>query len=292
MSIEEAAARRYGAAGAAEGAGLAAVLAGYRRAHPGEGPVELVAALVHGHREVLAARERLVRLAAGAGPEGELRAGAERAGFDPAASFQAWLAGRAAAAPGEEGAERLRERLGRVPGRFAVEAPEPGRWLVLGQGAEEQAVTALLGGGCLAVGLERIGPEAARRSVRDARAAHRLAAGRPGVWRYAELWPLAVTAAAVDRLDPLLAPAVAAARTYPYLAEAVRAFADHGFDPPRAARALRLRPEELERQLHRWRQLTGADVRTLPGLTASRAAVELAAVEPSAVEPSARTPGE
>ncbi|MFB9367658.1 helix-turn-helix domain-containing protein [Kitasatospora albolonga] len=287
MSTEEEAARRYGAAGAAEGAGLAAVLAGYRRVCPGEGPAEVLAALVHGHREVLAARERLVRLAAGEGPEEELRAGAERAGFDPAGSFQAWLAGRAAAAPGEEGAERLRERLGRVPGRFALEAAEPERRLILGQGAEERAVTALLGGGCVAVGLERIGPQAARRSVRDARAAHRLAAGRPGTWRYAELWPLAVTAAAVDRLDPLLAPAVAAARTYPHLAEAVRAFADHGFDPVAAARALRLRPEALEHQLLRWRRLTGADVRTLPGLTASRAAVELAAAEPCV-----RPPGE
>ncbi|MFJ8040808.1 helix-turn-helix domain-containing protein [Kitasatospora sp. NPDC096147] len=281
MSVEEAEARRYGAAGAAEGHGLAAALEGYRRAHPGEWSAALVAALAQGHREVLAARERWVRLAAGDGPEGELRAAAERAGFDPLADCRAWLAGRAGAAPGEAGTERLRERLGRaVVGRFAVDELTD-RLLVLGQGADEEAVTELLGPGCVAVGLERIGPDAARRSVRDARAADRLAAGRPGVWRYAELWPLAVTAAAVDRLDPLLAPAVAAARTYPHLAEAVRAFADHGFDPSAAARALLLPPEVLERHLRRWRRLTGADVRTLPGLTASRAAVELAAADPA-----------
>ncbi|MBB4948625.1 hypothetical protein F4556_004160 [Kitasatospora gansuensis] len=234
----------------------------------GEG--ELLAELLAAVRELAgrsAARPWLVRLACGAVSAEALRAAAEAAGLDPDEGFQGWAAPYAAEA---------QERLDRLPGRCAVgEGPEG--LLILTQGVPESEVAAALGADCLAAGLLRIGPDAARETLRDARAAAALAGGRAGLWRYQDLWPLTTTAAGDGRLDPLLAPAVATARTFPHLADAVRAFADHGFAVDTAARALRLHPDLLGRRLDRWQQLTGADLRTLPGLTASRTAVELAA---------------
>ncbi|MFJ9518920.1 helix-turn-helix domain-containing protein [Kitasatospora sp. NPDC101801] len=237
----------------------------------GEG--ELLAELLVAVRESAgrsAARPWLVRLAAGSVSAGTLRAAAEAAGLDPDEGFQGWVAD----GPGVAEAQR---RLDRLAGRCAAgEGPEG--LLILTQGVPEGEVLTALGAvGRLAVGLLRIGPDAALQTLADARAAAALAAGRSGLWRFQDLWPLAVTTAAADRLDPLLAPAVATARTFPHLADAVRAFADHGFAVGPAARVLRLSADALARRLDRWQQLTGADLRTLPGLTASRAAVELAA---------------
>ncbi|MER5862455.1 helix-turn-helix domain-containing protein [Kitasatospora sp. NPDC002040] len=238
----------------------------------GEG--ELLAELLAAVRDLAgrpAARSWLVRLASAATVSAEaLRAAVEAAGLDPDEGFQGWVA----AGPGVSGAQ---ERLDGLAGRCAAEEGPEGL-LILAQGVPEAEVAAALGpDGRVAVGLLRIGPDAARETLRDARAAAALAAGRAGLWRYQDLWPLTATATAADRLDPLLAPAVATARTFPHLADAVRAFADHGFAVGPAARVLRVPADTLIRRLDRWQQLTGADLRTLPGLTASRTAVELAA---------------
>ncbi|WP_457028953.1 helix-turn-helix domain-containing protein [Kitasatospora sp. P5_F3] len=237
----------------------------------GEG--ELLAELLAAVRQLAgrsAARPWLVRLASGEVSAETLRVAVEAAGLDPDEGFQGW------AVDGPEATE-AQERLDRLPGRCAVgEGPEG--LLILSQGVPEDDLPAALGDvGRVAVGLLRIGPEAARETLADVRAVAALAGGRAGLWRYQDLWPLAATAALADRLDPLLAPAVATARTFPHLADAVRAFADHGFSVDFAAQALRLTADTLARRLDRWQQLTGADLRTLPGLTASRTAVELAA---------------
>ncbi|BFV58697.1 hypothetical protein KCMC57_up38010 [Kitasatospora sp. CMC57] len=241
----------------------------------GEG--EVLAELLAAVRELAgrsAARSWLVRLASETVSAETLRAAVEAAGLDPDEGFQGWAAG---SGPVDgSGPAAAQERLDRLPGHCAV-GEGPDGLLILTQGIPEQDVTAALGTvDCLGVGLLRIGPDAARETLLDARAAAALAGGRPGLWRYQDLWPLTATAAAADRLDPLLAPAVATARTFPHLADAVRAFADHGFAVDPAARQLRLPADTLARRLDRWQQLTGADLRTLPGLTASRTAVELA----------------
>lgn len=216
-----------------------------------------------------AARQALVRLAAGPVSAEGLRTAAELAGLDPDGGFQGWLL---------DGSDvrQAQEQLDRVPGRSAVGAGA-GMLLILTQEADEQHVRAALGAErSLAAGLLRIGPYAASETLLDARAVAALAGGRSGLWRYQDLWPL-TGAAATDRLEPLLVPAVAVARTFPHLADAVRAFADHGFTVGSAAGVLRVPVDTAGRWLDRWQQLTGTDLRTLAGLTASRTAVELAA---------------
>ncbi|MEV8633621.1 helix-turn-helix domain-containing protein [Streptosporangium sp. NPDC051023] len=315
---ELAAARRHGARRAAQGIAVEDVITGFyvgyrtlwrdmadRAAEQGVSEIlleaseaslgwmlEITTAISAGHHDAVAgrrvltaaARQRLVNLASVPGATGdaeELRLAAEQAGLDPGAGLQCWWA-PIGAATGEVQA-RIQAGLGLLPGAFAV-GQVTTALLVLGHGADEEAVAAVLGEADLtsvAVGLRRTGPYAARESLTDARAAAALAAGRAGLWRFAVLWPLVITASAGERLEPLLAPAVTIAREYPHLAEAVGAFADRGLSVSAAARRLNVHPNTLSYRLERWQDLTGTDVRTVSGLTISRTAVEIAAGSPA-----------
>src|SRR4051812_39126400 len=89
-----------------------------------------------------------------------------------------------------------------------------------------------------AMGLVRVGPTGARRSVVDARQAFVLAIQRRSLVRFGEEWVAATVVAAGPALDEAGATAVRIAHQYPHLADAVRAFADHGLSVVGAARAL------------------------------------------------------
>ncbi|MFF7678059.1 helix-turn-helix domain-containing protein [Actinacidiphila glaucinigra] len=72
-----------------------------------------------------------------------------------------------------------------------------------------------------------------------------------------------------DRLAPLLEPAVGPAASHPELSLAVRAFADNGSSLTATGRALRLHPDTVKYRLNRRRELSGWDVHTWHGLSAS-----------------------
>ncbi|MFD8000686.1 helix-turn-helix domain-containing protein [Streptomyces mirabilis] len=258
--------------------------------------LEITTALSTGHHDARVGRDallaggrlRLLNLASGTGQgtgggdARELRSAAEQAGFDPGGEFQAWVA-PAAEGPGEppklrEGmVARVQARLDLLPGMYAV-GQEPGAVLILVQGGDPDRVAGALGEqglACVAAGLARTGHYAARESLQDARAAAALARGRAGRWAFAALWPMALADESGERLEPLIGPLAAVARSHPHLAEAVRAFADHGFTVSSAARTLSVHPNTLSYRLERWQELTGAGVRTVAGLVASRTAVEL-----------------
>ncbi|MEV5973461.1 helix-turn-helix domain-containing protein [Streptomyces sp. NPDC051921] len=237
-----------------------------------------------GHRDAQAGAS-MARLAAGrrlaevlddpAVPESELHTALERLDFDPEGDFQLWVSRQ------EVDASRLRaiqSRLEGGPGQFVV-LDTPGEVVVVGQDRQPatQVETALLadGDGPVGAGLVRSGPAGVRRSIDDARRALRAGGGRPGVHRYADIWPFALVADAGAGRVPLLDEALETARSNPHLAEAVREFADHGFSVAAAARALNVHANTLTYRLDRWHELTGLDCRTYPGLLTSRAAVEL-----------------
>lgn len=170
------------------------------------------------------------------------------------------------------------ERATAVAAKPELARQEPGAVLILVQGGDPDRVAGALGEqglACVAAGLARTGHYAARESLHDARAAAALARRRAGRWTFAELWPMALADESGERLEPLIGPLAAVARSHPHLAEAVRAFADHGFTVSSAARTLSVHPNTLSYRLERWQELTGAGVRTVAGLVASRTAVEL-----------------
>ncbi|WP_326570488.1 helix-turn-helix domain-containing protein [Actinacidiphila glaucinigra] len=128
----------------------------------------------------------------------------------------------------------------------------------------------------IGTGLERRGLTGAAATILDAQAALALAGtGGPavpfdGAWLAATLFPQA------DRLAPLLEPAVGPAASHPELALTVRGFADNGFSLTATGRALHLHPNTVKYRLNRWRELTGWDVHTWPGLSASLLGLGLA----------------
>ncbi|MFB7287541.1 PucR family transcriptional regulator [Actinacidiphila glaucinigra] len=131
----------------------------------------------------------------------------------------------------------------------------------------------------IGTGLERRGLTGAAATILDAQAALALAGtGGPavpfdGAWLAATLFPQA------DRLAPLLEPAVGPAASHPELALTVRGFADNGFSLSATGRALHLHPNTVKYRLNRWRELTGWDVHTWPGLSASLLGLGLAQAE-------------
>ncbi|MER8043652.1 helix-turn-helix domain-containing protein [Streptomyces sp. NPDC094032] len=237
-----------------------------------------------GHRDAQACAS-MARLAAGrrlaealddpAVPESDLHTALERLDFDPRGEFQLWVSRRPA---DPHRLRAIQSRLEEGPGHF-VALDTPGEVVVVGQDREPnaQVETALLadGGGPVGAGLVRSGPAGARRSIDDARRALCAGRGRPGVHRYADIWPFALVADAGASRVPQLDEALETARSNPHLAEAVREFADHGFSVAAAARALNVHANTLTYRLERWHELTGLDCRTYTGLFTSRAAVEL-----------------
>ncbi|MFG2847114.1 helix-turn-helix domain-containing protein [Kitasatospora sp. NPDC048296] len=204
-----------------------------------------------------------------------LRSVLDGLGLEAEGEFQVWAADWR---PDLADASEARARLAAGPGTCVL-THAAGGIAVVGQDADPAAVEAVLlaaGAASVGVGLVRRGPVGVRHGLADADSALRIAQHRPGIHRYAVLWPYALVADADPSLDPVLAEALGVARSHPHLADAIRAFADHGFSAAAAARVLRVHANTLAYRLDRWNELTGLDCRDYAGLIASRTAVELA----------------
>ncbi|MFF3749120.1 PucR family transcriptional regulator [Streptomyces sp. NPDC002018] len=245
-------------------------------------------------RSELSAQEdryrRLIEAMAAADPADEATVTLARAlGYDPAGVFQAFR-GRSADLP-SGGLERFRRQAATGPG-VVVATIHGGALSVLSQGVPDGLVLRSLGRTVgresgppapLGVGLPRTGLAGAADSFQDADGALSLALHREdGAVRYAVAWLQSSLAEQSRRLSDVLGPGARTAHAHPHLAAAVTAYADHGFVPTAAARALHVHPNTVVYRLDRWTTLTGWDPRTRDGLMRSLLALDL--------YPSPRTP--
>ncbi|MEV7680088.1 helix-turn-helix domain-containing protein [Streptomyces sp. NPDC088341] len=128
----------------------------------------------------------------------------------------------------------------------------------------------------LGVGLPRTGLSGAADSFQDADGALSLALRRDGgTVRYSVAWLQSSLAEQSRRLSDVLGAGTRTAHAYPHLSAAVIAYADHGFIPTAAARALHVHPNTVVYRLDRWTTLTGWDPRTRDGLMRSLLALDL-----------------
>lgn len=246
---------------------------------------DATAAIVAAHQDASSSQQRLVAaihqelvelLTAGDPESPAVNEAAAAVGYDPAGAFRACWSRRRPSAAAELGA--VEAALARLPGRHVVASYASGL-LVLGQGGEVDALTAALGEAAptlaFGIGLERDGLRGARQSVADAQLAAGALAGGSGFLAFADGWLAALVVASREQLAPLLEPLVAVAAANPHLADAVDAYSRAGCSIAAAARQLHLHPNSVTYRLDRWRQLTGADLRTRDGLLRSCVAVDL-----------------
>ncbi|MYZ34433.1 MULTISPECIES: PucR family transcriptional regulator [unclassified Streptomyces] len=240
-------------------------------------------------RAELSAREdryrRLIEAMATADPGDETTVTLARSlGYDPVGAFQAFR-GRSADLPNGS-LERFRRHIATGPG--VVVATMHGDALsVLSQGVPDEAVLRSLGRAVgqesapapppLGVGLPRTGLSGAADSFQDADGALSLALRRDGggTVRYSVAWLQSSLAEQSRRLSDVLGAGARTAHAHPHLAAAVIAYADHGFIPTAAARALNVHPNTVVYRLDRWTTLTGWDPRTRDGLMRSLLALDL-----------------
>ncbi|MFJ8364215.1 PucR family transcriptional regulator [Streptomyces sp. NPDC093984] len=212
-------------------------------------------------------------LTAGGPPTAEHAHIAQALGFDPAGRFQA------VCSPGvewsEEDIEALRSRMRRHRGAMLCANRDNALIAVL-QGVSADVfldVLRGLGPRPAGVGLVREGLTGAGVSILDAREV--LPADGTGVARYEDDWLAATVRPQSGRLTALLGPCAAAAGKHPDLAETIRAFARHGFSLTGTGRALHIHPNTVRYRLDRWQEVTGFDVRTWAGLSASMVGLDL-----------------
>jgi hypothetical protein len=132
---------------------------------------------------------------------------------------------------------------------------------------------------CLAVGLERPGLAGCAQSLRDARQVLTAAPNGSGVYRYQDHWLRATLFSEADSLRAMLGPAIKVAKQHPHLGETVVAYADSDMSAAATSAALSIHPNTTAYRLARWQTLTGWEVRTMSGLTASVLACWLVAAE-------------
>lgn len=124
------------------------------------------------------------------------------------------------------------------------------------------------------VGLVREGLTGAGASIIDALDV--LPTGRTGrVAAFADEWLTATVRPQADRLAALLGRCQEAAAEHPDLAETIDAFARHGFSLTDTGRVLHIHPNTVRYRMARWQELTGWDLRTWEGLSASMVAIDL-----------------
>lgn len=213
-------------------------------------------------------------LTAGGPPTAEHAHLAQALGFDPSGTFQA------VCSPGEawseEDATALGKRMRRHRG-VVLCAHRDNVLVGILQGVPAgdflDALHSLRPHAPVGVGLAREGLTRAGVSLLDAREV--LPAGGTGVASFEEDWLTAIVRPQTGRLAALLGPGGAAAREHPDLAETIRAFAAHGFSLTGTGRALHIHPNTVRYRLDRWQELTGWDVRTWAGLSASMVGLNL-----------------
>ncbi|MFJ4847145.1 MULTISPECIES: PucR family transcriptional regulator [unclassified Streptomyces] len=191
-------------------------------------------------------------------------------GFDPAGTFQAVCAPSAAWA--DEQLADLRGRVGRRTGNMrcanrgatmvAVVQSMPVDVLIEAMRRHDPELR-------IGTGLVRSGLAGAAASIVDAQEALALATADGEAVAFGTAWLAATLLPQAGRLMPLLDAAAEPAASHPDLALTVRGFADNGFSLTATGRALHLHPNTVRYRLERWRELTGWDVHTWPGLSAS-----------------------
>ena len=246
---------------------------------------EITDALGHAHAETLrtlalraaSVRQRFLELVLSGDHESEEALTLARGlDFDTIGSFRAYVV-RTAVLDGSE-TPRVQTACASLPGNQQV-ISQGARVVVLSQaddlGAVQQVLTAHLPEATIGVGLERGGLDGARLSVGDAERALALT-DRPRVIEFEQVWPWALIARELDRVQPLTDAARRTARDHEHLAEAVLAYARAGSIAD-AGRTLEVHPNTVTYRLERWAELSGWDPRDFDGLLRSVIALRLPA---------------
>ena len=88
-------------------------------------------------------------------------------------------------------------------------------------------------------------------------------------------WLMSCLVAIKPRFEAIVAPTMAVAQRHPDLAQTVLAYSRCRYSVSACARQLQIHPNSARYRLDRWKALTGHDVETAHGLTASVIALEL-----------------
>lgn len=198
-------------------------------------------------------------------------------GFDPDGTFQA-ICSNGDALPNED-TTVLRDRLRRHRGTVCCLVR--GTVLIaLVQNIEAEAVVGALhelnSRAPIGIGLARSGLLGASTSIVDAQEVLPAADGRVG--SFEQDWLLATIRPQAARLDALLGTCGRTAASHPQLADTVRSFVEHGLSLNATGGALHVHANTVKYRLERWRELTGWDVRTWAGLSASMVGIGLSPV--------------
>ncbi|MFC0437562.1 CdaR family transcriptional regulator [Kutzneria buriramensis] len=223
----------------------------------------------------------LEALVTGVSGHGSVTQLAQALAFDPVAAFQAFCS--PAELWSDEDLTELRRQLNRRRGTLRC-ANRGTVMIAVAQRVPADAVVHAMRARNpqppIGIGLVRKGLSGAAASIVDARDVLPCAADGGGVVDFRAGWLLATVRPHSDRLAVLLQSCREPAVNHPELARTVQSFADNGLSLTATGRALHVHANTVRYRLDRWRDLTGWDVRTWNGLSASM--IGLGLYEPSA----------
>jgi hypothetical protein len=179
---------------------------------------------------------------------------------------------------GRRDTDRLAEALHAVGG--AVTCTHHDRHVVVvAQGVTagqiRTAVDAIRPTARIGVGIARGGLAGAAVSLRDAQEAVERTNEDRRMVEFEHDWLMSCLVAIKPRFEAIVAPTMAVAQRHPDLAETVLAYSRCRYSVSACARQLQIHPNSARYRLDRWKALTGHDVETAHGLTASVIALEL-----------------
>ncbi|MCI2420117.1 helix-turn-helix domain-containing protein [Saccharopolyspora sp. K220] len=208
-------------------------------------------------------------LVAGGSPTGDQGRFAQALGFDSHGVFQAVCSPTDVWS--DEALTSLRDRLRRRRGTMRC-VPRGAVVIALIQAIPAEALIGvmhqLVPCAPLGVGLARPGLPGASASIADAQEV--LTAAEDGaVSTFEHDWLLATIRPQESRLAALLGQCGETAAENPEIAETVRGFAENDLSLTATGRALHVHANTVKYRLDRWEQLTGWDVRSWDGLSAS-----------------------
>lgn len=219
-------------------------------------------------------RSRLIALLLSESPPARtVSAVAASLGFDPEGAFVVICAGPATI--DESDAVNARFEEGGITAHCSLDTAE--RIVAVGQGVNTARMVNTLRdvtGARVGVGAVGFGVSGATQSVEDAGIALAVTTSTHPVVDFATRWPTALLGAHPSRIAHVVADGTAIAYDNPHLAETVQAFAASRFSVSAAARVLQVHANTATYRLERWMQLTGWDVFTADGLTASLVAID------------------
>ena len=127
----------------------------------------------------------------------------------------------------------------------------------------------------IGIGIPRPGLAGAAVSLRDAQEAVERTSEDRRIVEFEHDWLMSCLKAIKPRFETILQPTMAVARRHPDLAETVLAYSGCRYSVSACARQLHIHPNSARYRLDRWKALTGHDLETADGLTASVIALEL-----------------